>query len=32
MHVNEMHVNEATFARNLKEQAGYTCGMFGETS
>lgn len=29
MHVNEMHVNQATFARNLKEQAGYTCGMFG---
>ena len=30
MHVNEMHVNQATFARNLKEQAGYTCGMFGK--
>lgn len=30
MHVNEAKVNNATFARYLKEEAGYTVGMFGK--
>ena len=30
MHVDEPKVNNATFARYLKEQAGYTVGMFGK--
>jgi N-acetylglucosamine-6-sulfatase len=30
MHVDEPLVNNATFARYLKEQAGYTVGMFGK--
>jgi arylsulfatase A-like enzyme len=30
MHVNEPLVNNNTFARYLKEQAGYTVGMFGK--
>jgi arylsulfatase A-like enzyme len=29
MHVNEPLVNNNTFARHLKEKAGYTVGMFG---
>jgi len=30
MHVDEEVVNGATFARKLKEEAGYTVGMFGK--
>lgn len=30
MHVDEPKVNNATFARFLKAEAGYTCGMFGK--
>jgi hypothetical protein len=30
MHVNETHVNKATFARRLSEEAGYSVGMFGK--
>jgi arylsulfatase A-like enzyme len=30
MHINEPYVNNNTFARHLKQKAGYTCGMFGK--
>eukprot|EP00658_Telonema_sp_P-2_P079456 TRINITY_DN7683_c0_g1_i12.p1 TRINITY_DN7683_c0_g1~~TRINITY_DN7683_c0_g1_i12.p1 ORF type:complete len:451 (+),score=97.42 TRINITY_DN7683_c0_g1_i12:219-1571(+) len=30
MHINETKVNNATFARSLSEQAGYSVGMFGK--
>jgi arylsulfatase A-like enzyme len=30
MHINEPKVNNATFAKYLKEEAGYTVGMFGK--
>ena len=30
MHVNYSHVNQNTFARTLKEEAGYATGLFGK--
>ena len=30
MHVNYSKVNDATFARTLSEEAGYTVGLFGK--
>jgi N-acetylglucosamine-6-sulfatase len=30
MHINETYVNQNTFVRDLKEQAGYNTGMFGK--
>ena len=30
MHVDETKVNNATFAKYLQQEAGYTVGMFGK--
>ena len=30
MHVNYSKVNDATFAKTLSEEAGYTVGLFGK--